>query len=399
MSQPVRFLACIAALSGAVLIGGCEEKKSQAVAPAPTAVTVSNPVEQQVSDFVEFTGNTEAFASVDVRARVKGFLKKVNFKDGATVKEGDVLFEIEPDLYQAAVDSANASLQAANARFARADADLKIKEEMARGNAASKLDVIQAQANVNTTTAEIAMATAQLKQANIDLGYTKIYSPLAGRIDKSRVDAGNLVGSDGNTLLTNIVQMTPIYVYFDVDEATVQRFQARLLKQGADLSSSEDRPKMPLSLALGANTDFPFTGIIDFADNKVDKSTGTVKLRGKLDNNEHRIAPGFFARVRVPDGQPYQAVLVPERAIGVDQGQKYVLVVNDKNVVESRPIETGTQQGRMRVVKKGLAADEWVITEGILRTRPGATVSPQKKALATGEQNQTSPSTATTRPQ
>jgi RND family efflux transporter MFP subunit len=360
---------------------GCEGQKGQVVAPAPTEVSVSKPAREKVGDYVEFSGTIEALASVDLRARVKGFLKKIQFTDGAYVKEGDLLFEIEPDVFQAEVDSAKAALQGAQARQEKATADLKIKQEMAAGNAASKLEVIQAQASVDTAAAEVASATARLKQADINLGFTKVNAPLSGRIDRSRVDVGNLVGADGNTLLANIVQTDPIYVYFDVDEPTVQKFQARMRAQGID-PKNKDRPKVPFELALGNSSDFRLKGFIDYVDNKVDPTTGTIRVRGTLANTDHVLTPGFFARVRVPDGDPYEAVMVPDRAIGVDQGQKYVLVVNDKNVVESRPIETGSQQGRMRVVKKGLTPDEWVITEGILRTRPGATVAPQQKALA-----------------
>ena len=314
---------------------------------------------------------------------MKGFLKKVNFTDGANVKEGDILFEIEPDVFQAQLDSAKAKVDAAKAQVDRADSDLKIKQEMAAGNAASKLDVIQAQANLNVAQANMELCKAQLEEAGIDLGYTKIYAPLTGRIDQTRVDPGNLVGVDGNTLLATIVQAAPIYVYFDVDEATVQRLQTRMIAKG--ITPGARSPDLPLKLALGDTGDFAYDGVIDYVDNKVDATTGTIKVRGILKNENRAIAPGFFARVRVPDADPYQAVLVPERSIGVDQGQKYVFTVNDKGVVELRTIETGSQQGRMRVVKSGLRPDEWIITEGILRTRPGATVAPDKKPLASTE--------------
>ena len=164
------------------------------------------------------------------------------------------------------------------------------------------------------------------------------------------------------------MQAAPIYVYFDVDEATVQRLQTRMIAKG--ITPGARSPDLPLKLALGDTGDFAYDGVIDYVDNKVDATTGTIKVRGILKNENRAIAPGFFARVRVPDADPYQAVLVPERSIGVDQGQKYVFTVNDKGVVELRTIETGSQQGRMRVVKSGLRPDEWIITEGILRTRP-----------------------------
>src|SRR4051812_38113864 len=215
--------ASVGLLAVAGLLGGCDAKKASAVPVAPTDVTVSKPVQEKVSDFFQFTGRTDAVASVDLRARVKGFLQKVNFEDGAQVKEGDLLFEIEPDVFQAEVDKAKASLQAAQAGLEKSKADLAIKEEMARGNAASKLDVIQSKANVDTATAAVASATASLEQANIDLGFTKIAAPITGKIDRSRISVGNLVGADGNTLLATIVQTDPVYVYFNVDESTLQR--------------------------------------------------------------------------------------------------------------------------------------------------------------------------------
>jgi RND family efflux transporter MFP subunit len=381
---PMRVAVILAVAGVPGLLGGClKEQAPEADAkPVATQVTVSQPARQEVRDFVEFTGHTEPFSSVDVRARVKGFLKTVNFADGAMVKEGDLLYEIEPDIFQAQADKAKATLQAAEARQAKAKADLDIKKEMAAGNAASKLDVILAEAQLATAVADIAGAKAMLEQADIDLGYTKIYAPLSGRIDKTRVTAGNLVGADGNTLLANIVNITPIYAYFDVDEATVQRFQARMRKDGGGSGATTTGSGLPVDLALGDTGDFKYHGVMDYIDNKVDTSTGTLTVRARLDNADRALAPGFFARVRVPDGEPYDAVLVPERSIGVDQGQKYVFVVNEKNAVESRPIEVGTQQGRLRVVQKGVAANDWVITDGLLRTRPGATVDPQKKPLA-----------------
>jgi RND family efflux transporter MFP subunit len=392
-----RFFAVAPAMMlSALLLVGCEKPAEATVAP-PAQITVSQPTREQVTDFVEFTGNTAPFASVDVRARVKGFLKKINFTEGATVKAGDLLFEIEPDIYQAELDSAKASLDGANARLAKAKADLAIKKEMAAGNAASKLEVIQADASVNTATAEVAAANAAIEQAQINLNYTKIYAPLTGRIDKSRVDVGNLVGADGNTLLASIVQSDPIYVYFYADEPTLQRFQRRMREKGG--AAPTTAPSLPFTMALGDSPDFKYAGTIDFVDNQVDPSTGTIRVRGVLPNNTHAITPGFFSRIKVPDGDAYQAVLVPERSIGVDQGQKYVLVVNGKNVVEYRAIETGAKHGRLRVVTKGLTPDDWFVTEGIVRTRPGATIAPERKPLESDSTTQPGAAEASTRPQ
>jgi RND family efflux transporter MFP subunit len=399
MSKPILSWRGVAMLCGAALLAGCSEKDVKVAAPAATEVTVSQPAKEQVSDFVEFTGNTDASDSVDIRARVKGFLKKTNFTDGSMVKKGDLLFEIEPDVFQAEVDRATAATQAAQATLEKANADLAIKKEMAAGNAASKLEVIQAEASVSTAKAQVASSNAALEQAKINIGYTKIAAPLSGRIDRSRVSDGNLVGADGNELLATVVKSDPMYVYFNVDEPTVQRFQARMRQMQQSDPKANEHPILPMSLALGDNGDFRFQGVIDYVDNRVDASTGTIRVRATIANPNAELTPGFFSRIRVPDGTPYQAVLVPERAIGVDQGQKYLLVVDAKNKVEMRPVETGSQQGRLRVVKKGVAADDWVITEGLLRTRPGATVSPQQKPLSMPTTNPVATGTKTTPPQ
>jgi len=389
-------VAWLAAVAFLIAFGGCAQKPPEAPPPPPAVVTVSQPIVEQVRDFSEFTGTVQPIESVDIRARVKGFLKKVDFTDGDNVKQGDLLYEIEPDVYRAAVDAAQAELDAAKAQLQKASADLSIKQEMAAGNAASKLDVIQSQAAVYVATASVEMSNAKLEEANINLSYTKVYAPISGRIDRTRVDAGNLVGADGDTLLANIVQISPIYVYFDVDEATVQRFQARMLAKG--IIPGSHPPNLSLTLALGDTGDFAFAGKIDYVDNRIDPNTGTISVRGVLPNENRAILPGFFARVRIPDGEPYQAILVPERAIGTDQGQKYVLVVDDQNKVVMRPIDLGSQHGRMRVVAKGLNAGEWVITEGLLRTRPGATVAPDKQPVSPVESESDETSNATTQP-
>jgi RND family efflux transporter MFP subunit len=382
----------VLALMSMMSSSGCE-KKVEAQPVPPTEVTVSQPLQKEVTDYLEFTGNSAAFESVDLRARVKGFLKKINYTEGSIVKAGQLLFEIEPDLFQADVDTAVATLQGAEARLSKAKADLAIKQEMAAGNAASKLDVIQSEANVNTAVAEVAAGKASLQHAKINLTYTKIYAPIGGRIDKSRVDVGNLVGADGNTLLANIVQLDPIYVFFYVDEPTLLKFQARMIQRG--LTPGALKQTIPMRMAVGESGDFAFSGKIDYADNQVDPATGTIRVRAVLPNPKREIAAGSFCRVEVPDGEPYRAILVPDRAIGVDQGQKYVLVVNDKNVVEYRSIEAGSKHGRLRVVTKGLSPGEWIVTEGLIRTRPGATVAPQKKSLEEYETSQpsTTPST------
>jgi RND family efflux transporter MFP subunit len=397
MSLSGRRWAGLVAVLTPVLLSGCGPKQAGAVAPPPTQVTVSQPIQQQVSDFVEFTGNVQGLSSVDLRARIKGTLNKIDYVEGALVKQGDLLFEIEPDVYQAQVDAAQAELDAAKAELEKSKADLGIKQEMAAGNAASKLDVIQAQAAVDVSSASVELKTANLEQANINMGYTKVFAPVTGRIDKSRLDAGNLVGSDGDTLLANIQQANQVYVYFNVDEATMQRFQARLRAKG--IVDNGTNPKSSMTLALGDSSEFAYKGTIDYIDNKVDPATGTITVRGILNNPDSALVPGFFARVRVPDGDPHQAVLIPDRAIAVDQGQSYVLVVNDQNVVEFRPIELGSLHGQLREVTKGLTPDDWIITEGLLRTRPGATVAPDKKPVPGGDKDQSVPTTAASQPQ
>ena len=323
-------------LSGALLaIGAACSREATVVAPPPPEVSISQPVEEPVQDTLEFTGRTSAIETVEVRARVTGYISKVAFSDGAVVKAGDLLFEIDPREYQATV--------------LRAEGD-------------------------------VAALRAQLENARLDLEFTRVTAPIAGRVSRAEITAGNLVvvGASGGPLLTTIVSLDPIYVYFDADERALIRVRKARLANGETAVPSG---KTPAFVGLAEEEGFPHHGMIDFLDNRVDPSTGTIRVRAVLPNPDALLTPGLFVRVRIPVSDAKPALLVNDRAIGTDQDRKYVLVVNDKNVVEYRPVKLGAMHEGLRTVTEGLAPADWVVVNGVQRARPGVTVAPQKVSM------------------
>jgi len=382
-----RMLRCRAILvAGAIaFLAGCGGENKYAPSPPPE-VTVGQPVEKEVTNYAEFTGNTVAVPTVDIRARVKGFLQSVNFELSAEVKKGDLLFVIEPEPYQAQVDQCKGELQAKEAQYKAAVDSLKIKEEMYAQKAASKLDVINAEDMRDTTQAQIAVAKAALEQAQINLGYTHILAPVSGRINRNLVDAGNLVGAGQETLLATIVAEDPMYAYFNVGERDLLIHDAML--RAGQLRDREK--KKTVFLGLATEEGYPHEGEVDFRDNRLDPDTGTIQIRAHFPNAEGVLLSGLFVRIRVPSGTA-RALLVPDVALSDDQGGKFLLVVNDKNIVETRRVKSGAlQDDGMRVISEGLKRGEWVIVDGILRARPGSPVNPQKQKPA-AEANASAP--------
>ena len=373
-SKPI-FLS-LSLFFGLVLLvwsGGCESKREPPLSAPPT-IEVTHPLQQEVTDYADYVGRTAAIDSVEVRAHVGGYLQKVNFKEGELVKKGQVLFEIEPDIFQAQVDRDQAALQAAQALLEKNKADLGIKQEMAAGNAASKLDVIVAEGNVNTAAAQVAFANAALKQANIDLGYTQVTSPIDGRVSRYFVTVGNLIARD-QTMLTTIVSTGPIYAYFDMDDTTVLRLR-RLIREGkAKPMRAGGAPA--LQLGLVGEDGFPHAGCINFQDNQIAPKTGTLRVRGLFANDDDALQPGYFVRIRVPIGNAHPALLVPDRAVDNDQGRKVLRIVDAKNQVATLPVRFGALHEGLRVIEEGLRHDDRVIVRGLLQVRPGMTVEPK----------------------
>ncbi len=361
-----------------VLLSSCQQANEYAAPPPPTVV-VSPPVQQPVTEYAEFTGRTEAVEFVEIRARVEGYLQSIHFQPGSLVRKGALLFQIDPKPYQAKRDEARAELERRQAELKQADATLKRKEMAFKANAVSELEVIQARADRDVAQAAIQGALAAIETAELNLSYTRITAPIDGRIGRNLADVGNLVGATDRTLLTTIVRDDPIYAYFTVSERDLLAYQEHPSRVATPTNGNG---QVPVFLGLSSQTDYPFEGRIDFVNNRLDPSTGTIQVRGVFQNTTGRLLPGLFARIRVPIGTTEGAMLVPERALGVDQRGEYLLVVNAQNTVEVRPVQTGPLLADLRVIRKGITAEDRVIVDGIQKARPGITVVPTPAAAA-----------------
>ncbi|MFO0873345.1 MAG: efflux RND transporter periplasmic adaptor subunit [Phycisphaerales bacterium] len=379
----------VAALVIALASTACDRAGSRAGAPAtaaaPPTVVVAAPVSREVVDAVEFIGRTDSLNAVDIRARVTGYLDRVGFVDGAPVRKNDVLFEIDPRPAQAQLDEANAKVALNIARLEQATADNARGKAIAAQNAGaiSVQELERRQANQDEATAAVAAAKAEVESATLQLGFTKVYSPIDGRTSRAYVTAGNLVNQD-TSLLTTVVAEDPMAAYFQVDEPTMLRVVRQVLESGID---PRRRGAIPVFMGLSDETGFPHEGSADFANNVVDASTGTILVRGIFANpassNDVRLLrPGMFVRIRLPIGPPHEALLVSERALASDQGRPYVLVVNDAGVVERRSVELGAQQGDgLREVTSGVEKGDQVIVSGLQLVREGAKASVRKGSM------------------
>jgi RND family efflux transporter MFP subunit len=384
MSNHSIFPAGSLVLSVCLTVAGCAQRSPEAMQQSPMSFTVAYPVEQYVTDYADFTARTVAVDSVEVRAHVWGYLDKVNFKEGALVKKGDVLFELDPRPYQAALDQAKAKVAQDEAQLTYDEAEYQRNLRLVATGAASRSDLDKTAAARGVDKANIAADKALVVSRELDLAYTKVTAPVSGRVSRYVVTVGNLIQSGdqgGGTLLTTIVSVDPMYAYFDVDEYTVLRVR-RLIREGKAKSARDSE----LSVRLGlANDDgFPHQGTINFVDNQVNPKTGTLRLRGVFPNADEALAPGYFGRVRVPIGFPHQALLVSDRALDTDQGQKIVYVVNEQNEVVSRPVRLGALHDGLREVTNGLKAGERVIVNGLQQVRLGAVVDPKLVDMPNG---------------
>jgi RND family efflux transporter MFP subunit len=361
------------ALLAGVAVAACGPAEQAAAPPPPPEVTVTTPVTRDVTNYAEFTGRTEAFEAVEVRARVAGELREMHFTPSSPVNEGDLLFVIEPEPYEAARDIALATIAQWEAEQDRAEANLSRLEQALQTEAVAEQDVDDARANVKTAEANLAAAKAGLVNAEINLSYTEVRSPISGLVSRNFVDLGNLVGSGENTLLTTVNRVDPIFAYYDVSESI-------LLQALNNLNTTAGRGRtenVAVFLGLDDETGWPHEGVIDYFDNTVNASTGTIQVRGTFDNPTGKLFPGLFARIRVPVADISNAVLVEETAIGTDLGGKFVLVVGPDNIVELRHIELGPlQDDGMRVVLSNLEPAERYIINGLQRARPGLPVTP-----------------------
>jgi RND family efflux transporter MFP subunit len=381
MRYSYTFGGCVLVLC--LVLAGCARAPSE-VPAEPARVAVSRPVERYVTDHTDFTARTAAVDSVELRARVWGYLDKVNFQEGALVKKGDVLFEIDPLTYRAALDQAEGNLASLQSRLERLDADLSRARRMVQSRAIGREEFDKIASDRGEAAASRAALKAAVQRAKLDLGYTKVTAPIDGRVSRYVVTVGNLVQAGdqgGGTLLTTIVSVDPMYAYFDVDEYTALRVR-QLVREGK--SDSPRDGGYPVWLGLANEKGHPHRGTINFVDNQVNPKTGTIRARGVFPNKDQTLLPGFFARVRVPIGRPHKALLVSDRALDTDQGQKILHVVNDKNEVVSRPVRLGALHNGLREIADGLKPGERVIVNGLQQVRAGGTVEPKLVEMPTG---------------
>jgi RND family efflux transporter MFP subunit len=342
-------------------------------------VVVSRPVVKQITDFEDYTGRTESVASVEVRARVTGYLDKVLFKEGVEVKQGDPLFDIDRRTYQAELKRMEAVLRQAEAHVKRLQFDYKRAVPLLPNHAISQEEFDKIVGDRDEAEAAVRLAEASLDLARLNLSFATVTAPIGGRISRQLIDPGNMVKAD-ETVLTTIVTLDPIYAYFDVDERSVLKF--RRLREAGKVKSARESVA-PVQMGLLDEVDdkgnplFPHAGVINFVDNRLESMTGTLRLRGRFDNPKYFLAPGLFARIRVPIGSAHSAILVSEQAFGSDQGQRFVYVVNDKNEIEYRRVKVGPLQDGLRVAEQGLAETDRVVVSGLQRVRAGMKVEPK----------------------
>src|SRR6195256_6485183 len=346
-------------------------------APPPPEVTISKPIKEQIEDSDEFTGRTTAVNFVNVTPRVSGYIVSIPFKEGDIVHKGDLLFQIDPRPYQDTYDQAVGQLKQAQANQQLQDVTFERQQRLRETGVIAKEDYDTAMSNKNQAAAQVVSAQAARNSAQLNLEFTHVTSPINGRASRQLVNIGNLVQAD-STQLTTIVSIDPIYAYFSMDELAALSYQ-RLIREGK-VASSQDG-KVPVYLELQDENGFSHEGTIDFSDNSFDSSTGTLLVRGSFPNSDGFLTPGNFVRVRVASSPKYNALLVADRAIGSDQDQSFVYVVDSKNIARLRHIKTGQLAEGLRVVKSGLQLDDAVIINGIIKVRPDSPVKPQSGAM------------------
>ncbi|MDC7789020.1 efflux RND transporter periplasmic adaptor subunit [Rhodoplanes sp. TEM] len=346
-------------------------------------MTVATPTVMPVTLYAEFTGNTAPVSSVDLEARVQGFLESIGYRDGEAVRKGRVLFQIEKDQYQAQVDLQKAQLDSARAKQANAQREFDRQSTLGQREVSSQRSVDDARTNLDTANALVAASEANLKLAETSLAYATVQAPSDGVVTRHLVDVGALVGSSGPTKLATILQVDPIYVYFNLSEQQQIDLRDSLARQGKTLRSlREEEQTLPITVALSADTAVQYAGRIDYIAPQLDAATGTLQMRAVLENKQVNLVPGLFVRVRVPIGRIDEALLVDDTAVMSNQTGSYVMVVGSNNVVEQRPVTTGPVEGQLRVVTKGLAAGDRVVIGAVQRAVAGSTVTPVTGTMA-----------------
>ena len=367
----VRLLIVAALLAG--LLAGCDNKPGAGAAPPPPPVTVSKPIQKSITEWDEYTGRFVPVATVEVRARVSGFIESIHFKDGQIVKKDDLLFVIDQRPYQIAVEQAKADLERARAKYDVATSDVDRATPLVRNQTLTEREFDTRRSTQRDAAGQVGSAEAALKQAQLNLEWSEVRAPIAGRISDRRVDAGNLItgGQTGATLLTSIVTLDPIHFAFDGSEADFIRY-LRLAASGVR-QSSRDTPN-PVAVRLADETEFKHQGRMDFVDNVVNAKTGTIRGRAIFDNKDGLLTPGFFGRLRLYGGQR-DAFLIPDSVISSDQASKIVFTVADDGTVGTKKVELGPIVDGLRIVRSGLAPTDRIVIDGIQRARPGQKVT------------------------
>jgi RND family efflux transporter MFP subunit len=371
-----------AAIAALVSLSSCGQPNDY-VAPPPPSVDVANPVQQDVTQYLDLTGTTSSVRTVEIRARVAGFLETIEFNEGDYVEEGDLLYTIDPSEYEARVRRATGAREVARATLELREATLRRLEEARKSRAVSEIDVIEAKAQREVAAAELDSAEATLRDAELNLSYTQIHAPSAGRVGRTLVDPGNLVGAAEKTLLTRLVQYNPIYAYFDMNERQVlTMLDATDNDRNHDAESMDALRKITVEIGRSNDEGYPISGNLDYVDLDVDASTGTYLLRAVFDNPApFALLPGLFVRARIAGETQPDALLVPDRALGSDQSGKYLLVVDENDVAQYKQVRIGELVGPFRVIDSGLDENDRVIVNGLLQTRPGARVVPNLVSL------------------
>jgi RND family efflux transporter MFP subunit len=375
--RPAALVRTTLLLAAAAGIGACGQN-NQYAAPPPPKVTVAAPVEQDVTGYFEATGNTAAVNSVDLVARVQGFVQAISYNDGDFVKKGTSLFTIEPEPYKLKVDSAKAAVVSSQASLTQAEAEYQRQADLITRQVSTQANYDKALAQRDSARADLQSQRASEQQAEINLGYTDVTAPFDGVVTARQVSIGQLVGANSPTTLATIVELDPIWVNFTASERDVLQVRATLASRG---QTTADLIGLPVEIGLQNEEGYPHKGKLDYVAPNVDPSTGTLAARATLENANRTLLPGYFVRVRIPF-KPRPALLVPDVALGSDQGGRYVLVVNKDNVVEQRKVEPGQLVGALRVVENGLTKDDRVVVGGIMRAIPGQKVDAEQRSAS-----------------
>lgn len=372
-----RFALPAAVILASAGLTACSEENTY-VPPPPPKVEVAVPVKQSVTPFLEATGNTSAVNTATLLARVPGFIQEIDYKDGDSLKAGARAFLIEPEPYQLALQQSQAGLASAQAASKVSAAELKRQQELLQQKVVAPSSADQASAAADADAAKVQQSEVDVKQAQLNLSYTEVKAPFDGIVTARQVSQGQYVGAGSPTTLATIVQLDPIHVDFMVSEQDVLGIRAGMAKRGI---TEQELRKVPVEIGLQTETGFPHKGMLDYVAPEVTSSTGTLAVRAVLPNADRGLLPGYFVRVRVPLGERPDTLLVPDRAIGTDQGGRYVLIANKDNVVEQRPVEIGQLVGPLRVVTAGVSPEDKVLTDGLMKAVPGQKIEPELKTL------------------